>query len=163
MTWPSPQNVIAGLGVLGSLVWIGQLVAALVHRARAPRLAELPDHEPAGGWPSLAVVIAARDEAAMIGRAVRSLLDQDYPVLDVIVVDDRSTDGTGAILDGLADEETNLSVAHVDELPDGWLGKTHAMQRGAEATDAAWVLFTDGDVILAPAHPAPARGRLCRE
>jgi hypothetical protein len=150
MAFPSAENVIAGLGVLGSLVWIVQLAVALAHRGRAPRLADLTDDEPSDGWPRLAVVIAARDEEAMIARASRSLLDQDYPDLELIVVDDRSTDRTGAILDDLARNDPRLRVVHIDALPDGWLGKTHAMQRGADETFAPWVLFTDGDVVFAP-------------
>src|SRR4051794_37399796 len=124
MTFPSPENVIAGLCVLGSLVWIGQLAVATAHRRRPPQLAGLPDDEPPDGWPRLAVVIAARDEEAMIARAVRSLLDQDYPDLELIVVDDRSSDRTGAILDDLARDESHLRVVHIEALPDGWLGKT---------------------------------------
>ncbi len=144
------KDLAAGLGVLGSLVWIGQFAIALVHRRKAIQLADLPDREPDAGWPALAVVIAARDEEAMIARAVRSLLDQDYPSLEVIAVDDRSSDRTGSILDELAEAETRLGVVHVDELPDGWLGKTHAMQAGAGAASAPWILFTDGDVVFAP-------------
>lgn len=150
MVPPSPENVIAGLCVLGSLVWIGQLALCLAHPNKAPRLAGLPDTEPAGGWPRLAVVIAARDEEAMIGPAVRSLLDQDYPELELIVVDDRSADRTGAILDDLARDEPSLRVVHIADLPEGWLGKTNAMQRGASETFAPWILFTDGDVVFAP-------------
>lgn len=146
----SPGNVAAALGVLASLVWIVQFSVALIHRRKAIRLADLPVAEPPGGWPALAVVIAARDEEAMIGRAVRSLLDQDYPALEVIAVDDRSSDRTGAILNELAEDEPRLGVVHIDEVPDGWLGKTHALQRGADATTAPWLLFTDGDVVFSP-------------
>ena len=150
MPYLSLGNVAAALGVLGSLVWIGQLAIAVVHRRKAIRLADLPDDEPPTGWPRVAVVIAARDEEAMIARAVRSLLDQDYPALELIVVDDRSFDRTGAILDDLARGEPRLRVVHVAELPEGWLGKTHAMQRGAEGTPAPWILYTDADVVFAP-------------
>ncbi len=150
MPHPSLGNIAATLCVLGSLVWIGQLAICLAHRGRATRLSGLPGVEPPGGWPRLAVVIAARDEEAMIARAVRSLLDQDYPALELIVVDDRSSDRTGAILDDLARDDPRLRVVHIADLPDGWLGKTNAMQRGASETFAPWILFTDGDVIFAP-------------
>ena len=80
---------------------------------------------------------------------MRSLLAQDYPALEVIAVDDRSGDRTGTILDDLARDDPRLRVVHIDALPDGWLGKTNALQRGADATDARWLLFTDADVIFA--------------
>ena len=103
-----------------------------------------------GDLPSLTVVVAAKDEAARVGDAVRSLLAQDYPTLQLIVVNDRSEDATGAILDRIAAEDPRLDVVHVRTLPDGWLGKCHALAQGAAAATGAWILFTDGDVLLAP-------------
>ena len=144
------STVLAGLGVLATLVWVGQLARLLAHRRRLIRLVDQPATEPEGGWPSLAVIVAARDEAARVGAAVRSLLGQEYPGLELIAVDDRSTDGTGAILDALVAEDARLRVVHVRDLPAGWLGKTHALQAGADATAADWLLFTDADVVFAP-------------
>ncbi len=157
--------VISLVCAASSLVWIVVLAAAVANRRKSIRLSDLPAVEPESGWPRLAVVIAARDEEAMIARAVRSLLDQDYPDLELIVVDDRSADRTGAILDELAEDEPRLSVVHVDRLPEGWLGKTHAMQRGADETFAPWILFTDGDVVFAPGRcggRSPTRWRKVR-
>jgi glycosyltransferase involved in cell wall biosynthesis len=144
------SSVLAALGVLASLIWVGLLARMVRHRHRVVRLSDLPDEAPEGGWPALAVIFAARDEAAEVERAVRSMLAQDYPALEVIAVDDRSTDGTGAILDRVAEEDARLRVVHVAELPPGWLGKTHALQAAAESTDAPWLLFTDADVVFAP-------------
>ncbi len=141
---------LSALGVLGSVLWLIQLISLALHPNCVVFLAELPADPPGEGWPSLAVVFAARDEAAMVEAATRSMLAQDYPGLEVIAVDDRSTDGTGAILDAIAAESERLRVVHVDRLPSGWLGKTHALQLGSDATEARWVLFTDGDVILQP-------------
>ncbi|MDQ3555714.1 MAG: glycosyltransferase [Gemmatimonadota bacterium] len=106
--------------------------------------------------PSLSVVIAARDEARNIEAALRSVLAQAYPRLEVVVVDDRSTDGTGEILDRVAREDGRLRVIHVRELPPGWLGKNHALQRGAEAAGGELILFTDADVVLDPTALARA-------
>jgi glycosyltransferase involved in cell wall biosynthesis len=85
-----------------------------------------------------------------VEAAARSLLGQDYPKLTVIVVDDRSTDGTSEILDRLAAENPRLRVVHVTSLPEDWIGKCHALAEGARATDSEWILFVDGDVTLAP-------------
>jgi Glycosyl transferase family 2 len=118
-------------------------------RFRTPDLARVPARAPEGGWPPLSLVVAARDEAASLEPALRSLLAQDYPDLEVIAVDDRSSDGTGAILDRLAAEDPRLVVVHVSALPEGWLGKTHACQLGATRARGEWLLFTDADVLLA--------------
>jgi len=150
MQFLSLGNIVAALGAAASLIWLFQLARLALSRKRAHALRDLPADPPGVGWPMLSVVIAARDEEAMIGRAVRSLVAQDYIALEVIAVNDRSADRTGAILDELALEDERLRVVHIDVLPDGWLGKTHAMQSGAEAAGGRWILFTDGDVIFAP-------------
>lgn len=102
------------------------------------------------GWPSLAVVIAARDEQDQIETTLRTLLASDYPRLSVIAVNDRSTDQTGAVMDRIAGEDARVRVVHITELPEGWLGKNHAMQTGAAAAQCDFVLFTDGDILFAP-------------
>jgi cellulose synthase/poly-beta-1,6-N-acetylglucosamine synthase-like glycosyltransferase len=121
---------------------------------------------PAGdrvGLPRLSIVVAARDEAAAIGRAVESLLAQDYSGLEIIVVDDRSSDATGDVLRGLAARDPRLSTMRVDELPAGWLGKNHALWRGAEKATGEWILFTDGDVVFAPGTLRRAVGYAVQE
>src|SRR5918997_1721193 len=143
-------GVVSALGVMASLFWIGLWLATVSHRKGVVRLADLPTEAPEGGWPSLAILFAARNEEEAVGPATRSFLAQDYPGLEVIAVDDRSTDATGAILDAIAAGEDRLRVVHVRELPAGWLGKTNALQMASEATSATWLLFSDADVILAP-------------
>lgn len=100
--------------------------------------------------PSVSVVIAARDEAARIEATVRGLMAQTRVELEVVVVDDRSTDATPQILARLAAEFSRLRVLRVDELPPGWLGKCHACSRGAAAATGQWLLFTDGDIHMQP-------------
>jgi hypothetical protein len=121
--------------------------------ASARRLRDVPPLDPAA-LPPVTIVVAARDEERHIAAAARSLLAQDYPDYDVVVVNDRSTDRTGAILAGLAAGDSRLRVVTVRELPDGWLGKNHAMHAGARHARGRYVLFTDGDVIL---HPSALR------
>jgi glycosyltransferase involved in cell wall biosynthesis len=116
--------------------------------ARLPNLRAIPGEQT--HWPRLSVVVACRNEEAGVRQALSSLLSQDYPDAEIIVVDDRSEDGTGAILRELAANHPTLKLARVDALPPGWLGKTHAMQVGAAAATGDWILFTDADVVFAP-------------
>jgi len=110
------------------------------------------DASPEGGspLPGLSIVVTARDEAQGIESTVRRLLAQRYPRLEIIVVDDRSTDATGPILDRLlaGSGATRLTVVHNRELPPGWLGKCHACRLGADRAGGSWILFLDGDVEL---------------
>lgn len=107
------------------------------------------------------VVIAARDEAARIEATVRHLLAQRGVALEIIVVDDRSTDRTGEILRRLAVEDARVRVRRVEALPDGWLGKCHACHVGAGAATGDWILFTDADCWVKP--DAIARALLVAE
>lgn len=134
---------------LGCLYWFAWFAAAAASRSAVPFLADLDPPEP-DRWPRLSVVAAARDEAAGIEAAARSRMAAEYPHLQLVLVDDRSRDGTGAIIDALAAEDPRVTAIHVDELPDGWLGKVNALERGRAAADGDWILFTDADVHFAP-------------
>ena len=142
---------LAAASALSAIFWARTALRALATDRLVDDLAEVAPEPPPGGWPSVTAVVPARDEAASVERAVRSLLSQDYPDLAVVAVDDRSEDGTGAILDRLlAEAPARLHVVHVRALPEGWLGKNHACARGAEAAQGRYLLFTDGDVVFAP-------------
>lgn len=143
---------LIGTGALLTAGWI-LLARRVVAGTRGVRLLrDVLPWEPPARLPPLSVVVTARDEAPGIEATVRRLLAQRYPGLEVVVVDDRSTDGTSEILDRLATEAAGgaarLVVIHNDLLPDGWLGKCHACRLGAERARGEWILFTDGDVQL---------------
>jgi glycosyltransferase involved in cell wall biosynthesis len=108
----------------------------------------------------VSVVIAARDEERNLEEALRSVLQLDYAPLEVVVVNDRSTDATGAILNRLAARDPRLRVLHLTELPPGWLGKNHALQSGADAASGELLLFTDADVVFEPTALSRAVGYL---
>jgi hypothetical protein len=122
---------------------------ALSNFAHARRLRDEPA-DALDEWPSVSIVVPARDEATSIAAALASKLEQDYPHLQVVAVDDRSGDGTGDVMRYLAARDARLRVVPVDELPAGWLGKTHALAAGVEAADGEWLLLSDADVHLAP-------------
>jgi len=142
-------DLATGGVALAALHWLEAGISGRLGRRRLPGLESVePLRDEA--LPTLTVLATAKDEAARVEQAARSLLAQDYPKMTVLLVDDRSGDGTGAILDRLAQENPRLRVAHVTELPEGWIGKCHALARGAEETDSEWILFVDADVTLAP-------------
>ncbi len=137
--------------------FVGLSLATLRHQRwaqRLPALEALPapaelDRLPAGVV-RCSVIVAARDEEARLEATVRHLLGQRHVTLEVIVVDDRSTDATAAILRRLASEDTRVSTRRVEYLPDGWLGKSHACHLGAGLATGDWLLFTDADCWLKP-------------
>ncbi len=105
------------------------------------------DAQPAG-LPAITVIVPARNEQADVRACLESLLAQDYAALKIVAVNDRSTDGTGTVMDSLACER--LRVLHIAELPAQWLGKTHAMASAAALAESEFLLFTDADVLFRP-------------
>lgn len=114
--------------------------------------------------PVVSVIIPALNEESDIRKALSSVLALDYPGLEIIVINDRSTDDTGAILEQMAACYSQLRVTHITELPPGWLGKNHALHCGAKMADGDYLLFTDADVVMEPStvSRAMARMRTCK-
>jgi glycosyltransferase involved in cell wall biosynthesis len=98
--------------------------------------------------PRVSVIIAARNEEQEIEAALQSVLTQNYENLEVLVVNDRSTDSTGQILEQMTKRYPNLHVVTITELPTNWLGKNHALHTGARQATGQLLLFTDADVVL---------------
>jgi len=111
---------------------------------------------PPGRWPRVSLIVPARNEVETLGPAMRSRLAEGYPALEVVLVDDRSTDGTGALVDAIAAEDSRVRALHLDSIPPGWLGKLHAMSEGLRRATGEWILFSDADVHLAPGTIARA-------
>jgi len=152
---PSPGPVLFVLwgGVIG--VWVGLLAAQFFIRRRGliltPRAAgESGPGGEARAWPGVCVVIPCRNEAAEIAACLDLVLRQDYPQLRVVVVNDRSEDDTAAIAARYARNDSRVRVETVDELPDGWMGKSHALWRATRDASAEWLLFLDADCRLDP-------------
>lgn len=135
--------------IFDALVFLAVVVPFVLLALNRNAIPKLPPARDGAVLPRLSVVVPARDEASAIGRAIGSLLAQDYPDLEIIAVDDRSTDATGDVLRELAAHDPRLLTMRVDELPAGWLGKNHALWRGAGAATGDWILFTDADVVFA--------------
>jgi len=146
--------LVAAVLAAGVLVgWIVILAEAVdFHRGHAtvqPR----PDDIDACGDVAVSVIVPANNEAANLQECLQSVLAQRLTRFELIVVDDRSTDTTRAIAERLAATDTRVRVEHVDDVPAGWTGKTHALHYGAAmaaAANAGWLLFTDADTIHQP-------------
>lgn len=100
--------------------------------------------------PTVTVIAAARNEEKNLREALQSLLALDYPRLHLLLVNDRSEDQTGTLLDEMAATDARLEVLHISALPDGWLGKNHALWQAARKARGELLLFTDADVVMAP-------------
>ena len=141
-----PMTIFAAGALLG---WLVVALEVMCGNRRLRRLATLTAPVPAK-WPRASLVFTARNEGATLGAAVPTMLALDYPDLELIAINDRSEDDTGAILDKFAATDPRLKVIHVTELPAGWLGKTHGLQRGGEQATGEWILFTDADIHFHP-------------
>jgi glycosyltransferase involved in cell wall biosynthesis len=126
-------------------LWVVQATLVFKHVGELRDLAGLTPPDPPA-WPTVSVISAARDEADDIGDSLASRLSDGYPNLEVIVIDDRSEDATPGIIAEVARRDPRVRAVRVDELPDGWLGKVHALQRGVEVATGEWLLFSDADV-----------------
>lgn len=140
------------LDVIASVVAAYWLLMLVLHTAglrrvpKLPRVSRPPDEEPL-----VSVIIAARNEEAAIGRTIAALVQQTWRNLEIIVVNDRSTDRTGDIAEQwVRDGSPKVKVVHVDILPEGWLGKNHAMYTGYQHAAGNFLLFTDADIAFHP-------------
>ena len=158
-------------GTILALAWASRIVDAALGM---PSVADVSRPEwnrdpvlPAGN-PRVSIIVPARNEEETIEQALNTLLALDYDNYEVIAVNDRSTDRTGEIMEKVAENPRSvpaqyagrgtghlhlhptLRIIHHRELPDGWLGKTHAMWTGANQATGEWLLFTDADVLFKP-------------
>lgn len=140
------QTVFFGLL---ALVWAAIAIYVRRGMSHIPHIANVAPltSEP---LPKVSILFAARDEAEKLPAALASLAALDYTDYEVIAVDDRSQDATGQILDDFARHHPRLKIVHITDLPEGWLGKPHALQKGCDHASGEWLLFTDADVRLSP-------------
>lgn len=137
------------LFVLALLPWIALPIIALVRGARSRQLSEESPVVPEGA-PAVSVIVPARNEERNIEACVRAALASTYAPLEVIVVNDHSTDRTAELVRNIARHDPRLKVIENPDLPQGWFGKQWACQNGASAATGGLLLFLDADTRLAP-------------
>jgi glycosyltransferase involved in cell wall biosynthesis len=130
--WPIRYAVVA---------WVLRSIDILTERS--PRF-DQPDP------PVVTAVIPARDEEAVLANCLASVCSQTYPSLEILVVDDRSTDRTPEIARGFAQADSRVRVITIEDLPRGWTGKTHALQTAADVARGDWFWFLDADTRHEP-------------
>lgn len=130
--------------VVAALPWIVAPIATAI-RVRNSTSLDQESGNPPDNSPHVSVVIPARNEARNIERCLRSVLTNDYPSYDVVVVDDQSADGTGDIARSIAADDSRARVIEAGAPPEGWFGKQWACESGARATKSEIILFADAD------------------
>ena len=131
-----------------SWVYLGLLLFGYLKKIPVFRGTSCSDNEII--YPPLSIIIPACNEEESIEQTISHLISQDYPDFEVIVINDRSTDRTGAILAELEIKYPQLQVITVTDLPPKWLGKNHALYQGVKQSKGEWLLFTDADIKYSP-------------
>jgi cellulose synthase/poly-beta-1,6-N-acetylglucosamine synthase-like glycosyltransferase len=141
--------------LLITLAWAGTITYLLINGKKIGYLNLQPavDIEPA-----VAIIIAVRNEEADLEKALQSVCNLNYANYRIVVLNDRSTDGTAAILETFTGKYSQLTVTHITTLPHGWLGKNHALYQGYLNSTEEWMLFTDADVEFHPDTLSKAAG-----
>jgi glycosyltransferase involved in cell wall biosynthesis len=131
------------------LIVLAECARFAVNVSRMRSLARANPPEP-DAWPRVSVIVAGRNEADTVASAVASRFADDYPDLEIVFVDDRSSDGTGEIALAAAGGDPRFRLVRIDALPPGWLGKVHAMNEAVALATGEWLLFSDADVHIEP-------------
>jgi chlorobactene glucosyltransferase len=145
--------------LLPALPWLVPFASLFRLASNQPNLSDVP---PAAGT-LVSVIVPARNEVATIETVVRSVLASTYEPLELVVLDDRSTDETAAIVERLAAETGRLRLVRGEPLPEGWYGKPWACLQGYRASRGGLLLFTDADTRHEPELLARAVGALRAE
>jgi glycosyltransferase involved in cell wall biosynthesis len=137
---------------LGIIILIIYVIVGLEVTIGSRKICFLKDVTPntASSLLTVSIIVAARNEERNIRAALQSLLSLDYPHLQLILVNDRSEDRTGDILDEMKQGDPRLEILHLRELPKGWLGKNHSLWQGSLKATGELLLFTDADVVMEP-------------
>jgi glycosyltransferase involved in cell wall biosynthesis len=150
--FPIPENgaSMSLFLILSFLSFTATLYICLEIIAGLREMGDLHQVAPISGpdLPLVSIIVPACNEEKTLAPALLSLLNQEYENIEIIIINDRSSDGTQEVLQRLQREHPQLHVHHIRELADGWLGKTHALDFGAGRAKGEYLVFTDADVIL---------------
>jgi glycosyltransferase involved in cell wall biosynthesis len=136
------------LGGIVFLQWLAIVGEALRFKKRAIEFATIKNPLPEDLL--ISVVVPARNEEKNLRASLKSLSLQTYKNLEVLLINDRSSDGTKRIMEEFVASHPHWRMINIELLPDGWLGKCNALQMGADQSQGEYILFTDGDIHFSP-------------
>jgi chlorobactene glucosyltransferase len=137
------------------LTWVRIVISGIIMRRKFTLNLEYSVNIP--NSPKISIIVPARNEEDNIRQCLESLQKIEYPNIEIIVVNDRSTDRTGEIVTEIAQVDSRMKVIQGSDLPDGWSGKTHAIHQGILHATGDWYLFIDADVAIDKKAPEIAR------
>jgi hopene-associated glycosyltransferase HpnB len=136
---------------LSAIIWLVLLLMPMRWSMLERWEATDPSHIPVSQWPSLSVIVPARNERASLPITLRSWLDQDYPDAEIVLTDDESSDGTAECAKSIAARSgRTINILNGVKPPPGWTGKLWALEQGIAASSGEWLLFTDADICHSP-------------
>jgi len=128
------------------LTWMRIVISGIIMRRKFTLNLEYPVDIP--NSPKISIIVPARNEEHNIHRCLESLQRIEYPNIEIIVINDRSTDRTGKIIAEIAQVDGRVKLIQGSDLPDGWVGKTHAIHQAVSHATGDWFLFIDADVAI---------------
>ncbi|PYM66893.1 MAG: glycosyl transferase [Candidatus Rokuibacteriota bacterium] len=149
------QGLLAATALAGALWRALRVVSVLGRMGRLPRVADAP---PPSGAPLVSVLVPARNEERNLAACLASLSAQSYPSLEIVVVDDGSTDRTPALAAAAAARDPRVVALRVDGPAPGWTGKNYALAAGVAWARGTWLCFTDADTLHMPTSIERALG-----
>ena len=158
MTEVLVNSMIGITGVLFVLCILSYLEARDPPRIRIDQPCRLPPNPP-----FVSIIVPARNEEGNIRQCLESLLQLDYPAFEIIVVNDRSRDGTGSVVKEFVRRDPRVRQVNGERLKQGWLGKSHAVHQGVQAARGEWLLFVDADTWHHPKGLSASMDRILRE
>ena len=141
------ETLLSILVTVSLLIWVYQLYC-LIRSVRAVKLMDRFNYRPLADPPKVSVIMTACNEEVSIGKALAARIQDTYPNIEFIIINDRSTDRTLEIIKEVSKDDSRVKVVDIAELPQGWLGKLNALQKGVEASTGEWLLFSDADIVV---------------
>lgn len=138
------------------LVWIFLIFSTIIARRKAEFVLNLAYPVDIPASPKISIIVPARNEEHNIRRCLESLQKIEYPNIEIIVVNDRSTDRTGEIIAEVAQADERVKLIQGSDLPDGWSGKIYAIHQAVSHATSDWFLFIDADVAIYEKAPTIA-------
>ncbi len=147
--------LIATWMAAGCIYWIAVLYLTVRAVRAIPLLERMPDPE-REDWPAVSAILVLRDEAESLDGPVRQILEDGYPRLELVLVDNLSSDATLELMDSLSASDGRVKAVRVDDIPGGWLARIYAMERGCEESAGEWIAFISPRVKVKPGAIAKA-------